>query len=183
MILNFQKFRISWASKTDGDRSVGPSGGFKLRVLNIVGQIPLGQTLSYKEVAIRAGNPKAARSVGAILKNNWNPKIPCHRVITSDAKFHGIGLGSRGGDNLGGYNRGITNKRKLLELEAGFQNIQEMNLVEIATYLDEILKLESRLLNYSNERTELLYRVAAHIKKHGLPKLEPSLNSVALWRV
>ena len=61
--------------------------------------------MTYKEVARRAGNPKAARAVGAIMRTNRNPDIPCHRVIRSDG-------------SLGGYNRGGTErKRQILERE------------------------------------------------------------------
>ena len=66
---------------------------FKTRVLEVVASIPRGRTLSYKEVARRAGNPQAARAVGNIMNRNYDPKIPCHRVIRSD----GSGGGYRGG--------------------------------------------------------------------------------------
>lgn len=77
---------------------------FKDRVLEVVRKIPKGKTLTYKEVAVLAGNPKAWRAVGNILHKNRDIRIPCHRVIRSDG-------------NLGGYNRGEKIKRKLLESE------------------------------------------------------------------
>ncbi len=77
---------------------------FKQKVLLIIAKIPKGKTLSYKEVAERAGVPKAYRAVGNILNKNYNPKIPCHRVIRSDGK-------------IGGYNRGIKQKKRLLKKE------------------------------------------------------------------
>ena len=77
---------------------------FSQKVLSIVKDIPKGNILTYKEVAIKAGRPKAYRVVGNILNKNYNPDIPCHRVIRSDGKF-------------GGYNRGVDKKRKLLETE------------------------------------------------------------------
>lgn len=77
---------------------------FKKKVLAIVLKIPKGQVMTYGQVAEKAGKPKAARAVGAIMKQNYNPDIPCHRVV-----------GSSG--NLGGYNRGIENKVKILEKE------------------------------------------------------------------
>lgn len=77
---------------------------FKQKVLEVVGKIPRGKVLTYKEVAYRAGSAGAARAVGSILKQNYDPKIPCHRVIRSDGK-------------LGGYNRGAKNKIKLLKKE------------------------------------------------------------------
>lgn len=60
--------------------------------------------MSYKEVATLAGNPKAARAIGNILNKNYDPEIPCHRVIRSDGK-------------CGGYNRGSENKKILLQQE------------------------------------------------------------------
>ncbi len=77
---------------------------FKDRVLNVVLKIPKGKTLSYREVAEKAGSPKAFRAVGNILNKNYDPKIPCHRVIRSNGQ-------------TGGYNRGSKEKEKLLKLE------------------------------------------------------------------
>lgn len=77
---------------------------FKEKVLNIVKKIPKGKVLSYKEVAKKAGSPKAFRAVGSILSKNYDSSIPCHRVIKSDGA-------------LGKYNRGDSNKKKLLKQE------------------------------------------------------------------
>lgn len=82
----------------------GTDTSFRDRVLAIVAQIPRGSVMTYKEVATRAGNGRASRAVGAIIKTNYNPDIPCHRVIRSDG-------------GLGGYNRGVENKKKILEEE------------------------------------------------------------------
>ena len=60
--------------------------------------------MTYKEVAIKAGRPNAFRAVGNILAKNYDPNIPCHRVIKSDGK-------------TGGYNRGRNNKAKMLKDE------------------------------------------------------------------
>lgn len=59
---------------------------FTDRVLQVVARIPKGTTLSYQQVAVKAGSPNAFRAVGSILKKNYNPSIPCHRVIRSDGK-------------------------------------------------------------------------------------------------
>ncbi len=67
---------------------------FTERVLNIVSGIKKGKTMTYKEVATRAGSPGAARAVGSIMKSNYKPGIPCHRVIRSDGV---IGEYNRGG--------------------------------------------------------------------------------------
>jgi O-6-methylguanine DNA methyltransferase len=54
---------------------------FKKHVLEVVKKIPRGTTMSYQEVAQKAGNEKAARVVGMILSRNSDTSIPCHRVI------------------------------------------------------------------------------------------------------
>lgn len=77
---------------------------FKDRVLGVVKAIPRGSILSYVEVASQAGSPGAARAVGSIMKANYDPLVPCHRVIRSDGK-------------LGEYNRGAEKKVELLQRE------------------------------------------------------------------
>jgi len=77
---------------------------FTEKVFNVVRAIPAGKTLTYQEVAIKSGRPKAYRAVGNILNTNFDPKIPCHRVIRSDGK-------------TGGYNRGVEKKNKILARE------------------------------------------------------------------
>lgn len=67
---------------------------FTERVLNVVSSIKRGKTMTYKEVATRAGSPGAARAVGSIMKSNYRPNVPCHRVIRSDGV---IGEYNRGG--------------------------------------------------------------------------------------
>ncbi len=77
---------------------------FSDKVLEIVRGIPSGKTLTYGQVAALAGNPRAARVVGMIMSKNYNPDIPCHRVIRSDG-------------TMGGYNRGIEKKAAILAEE------------------------------------------------------------------
>ena len=77
---------------------------FAERVKKIVAAIPKGKMMTYKEVAAKAGSPNAARAVGSIMKKNYDPKIPCHRVIRSD----GI---------AGEYNRGRNEKLRKLRAE------------------------------------------------------------------
>jgi O-6-methylguanine DNA methyltransferase len=67
---------------------------FTERVKDIVRKIPKGKTMTYKQVATKAGNPNASRAVGSIMKKNYATDIPCHRVIRSDGK---IGKYNRGG--------------------------------------------------------------------------------------
>lgn len=74
---------------------------FADKVRDIVSKIPKGKTMTYKQVATKAGNSKAARAVGAVMRSNYNPDIPCHRVIKSDGSF-------------GSYNRGGTLKKQAI---------------------------------------------------------------------
>jgi len=60
---------------------------FAERVRAVVKSIPKGNAMSYKEVALKAGNPGAARAVGTIMSHNTDKSVPCHRVIRSDGKI------------------------------------------------------------------------------------------------
>lgn len=77
---------------------------FRNRVLSIVKKIPRGKIMTYGQVAAKAGNAKAYRAVGNILNKNYDPDIPCHRVVRSDGK-------------VGGYNRGAEKKLEILKKE------------------------------------------------------------------
>jgi O-6-methylguanine DNA methyltransferase len=78
---------------------------FTKKILKVVSKIPQGKTLSYGEVAKRAGSPKASRVVGNILAKNKDISVPCHRVIRSDGA-------------LGSYNNLLgKSKRRILEEE------------------------------------------------------------------
>lgn len=80
---------------------------FQQQVWQALAKIPYGSTISYGDLAVQIGNPKAVRAVG--LANGKNPIpiiIPCHRVI-----------GKNG--SLTGFGGGLDVKRFLLELEQG----------------------------------------------------------------
>ncbi len=79
---------------------------FTTRVLNIVRQIPKGKVLSYSQVAALAGSPGAARAVGSLMKKNFDPSVPCHRVIRSNGQ-------------VGEYNRGGAEAKRRLLAEEG----------------------------------------------------------------
>ena len=79
---------------------------FREKVRDIVRKIPKGGSMTYKEVATKAGNPKAARAVGAIMRTNYDPDIPCHRVVRSDG-------------GLGDYNRGGVSRKRAILMEEG----------------------------------------------------------------
>ena len=80
---------------------------FQASIWNIIHAIPFGRTITYTELAKRAGrSPKDARAVGIATGQNpicWI--IPCHRVIGKDGA-------------LTGYAGGLPRKAVLLELEA-----------------------------------------------------------------
>lgn len=82
---------------------------FSDKVRETVRNIPKGKTMTYKQVATKAGNPKAARAVGAIMRTNYAEDIPCHRVIASDGSMRG-------------YNRGgVTRKAEILKKEGALR--------------------------------------------------------------
>ncbi len=79
--------------------------GFGERVYKIVEKIPKGKVMTYAQVASKAGRPKAVRAVGYWMSKNYDPKIPCHRVVRSDG-------------TIGNYNRGGPKKKlELLKKE------------------------------------------------------------------
>lgn len=85
------------------------TGDFERRVYAVARRIPPGATLTYGEIAARAGEPGAAQAVGqAMGRNPWPIVVPCHRVV---------GAGGR----LGGFSAtgGGAAKLKLLAIEGG----------------------------------------------------------------
>jgi methylated-DNA-[protein]-cysteine S-methyltransferase len=81
------------------------SHGYRRQVLEVLSEVPYGETVSYKDLAVRTGNPGASRAVGSAMATNPIPiVVPCHRVL-------------RSGGALGGYGGGIDTKVWLLRLE------------------------------------------------------------------
>lgn len=59
----------------------------KEKVYKELSNIKKGSVLTYKELALKVGSPKAIRAVATIVGQNPNPiVVPCHRVIRSDGK-------------------------------------------------------------------------------------------------
>lgn len=80
--------------------------GFRLAVLEQLRGVGFGQQVSYSDLALAAGSPRAFRAVGTACATNPLPVVvPCHRVRRSDG-------------SLGGYRGGPAAKRALLDLEA-----------------------------------------------------------------
>ncbi|MEY8831445.1 bifunctional DNA-binding transcriptional regulator/O6-methylguanine-DNA methyltransferase Ada [Sedimentitalea sp. XS_ASV28] len=79
---------------------------FQQRVWQALRDIPVGETVSYTDIARRIGAPKSVRAVAqACAANKIAVAIPCHRVVRSDG-------------DLSGYRWGIERKRALLEKES-----------------------------------------------------------------
>jgi methylated-DNA-[protein]-cysteine S-methyltransferase len=90
------------------DLPLAPQGTpFQRAVWQQIARVPRGETITYAELARRAGNAAAARAAGAATgRNPISLLIPCHRVVGSDG-------------SLTGYAGGLERKRSLLALEAG----------------------------------------------------------------
>lgn len=81
---------------------------FQLSVLTRTREISAGETITYGELAAKAGYPRASRAVGTVMSRNRYPiLIPCHRVVSTGGK-------------LGGYTNpeGVRFKSQLLAMEA-----------------------------------------------------------------
>ena len=79
--------------------------GFTRSSLQRLAEVPYGSTISYRELAARAGNARAARAAGAACASNPVALVlPCHRVLRSDG-------------GLGGFGGGLELKAELLRLE------------------------------------------------------------------
>ncbi|PIR20432.1 MAG: cysteine methyltransferase [Deltaproteobacteria bacterium CG11_big_fil_rev_8_21_14_0_20_47_16] len=81
---------------------------FHRSVYRVLCKVPAGKTVSYAELALRAGSPRAARAVGqAMAKNPLPILIPCHRVLTANGRIGNYSAG-----------KGSVTKAKLLALES-----------------------------------------------------------------
>ncbi len=68
-------------------------------MLEILARIPKGKVSTYKELSKACGmNP---RSAAAMLRKNKNPEFPCYKIVMSSGR-------------VGGYNRGVSKKIRLL---------------------------------------------------------------------
>ena len=93
-ILMVDEKRFDLPLDLDGQSSI------QKKALQECAKIPFGKTITYGELAGRAGNPKAARAAGGAMANNPIALvIPCHRVVGSDHGLHGFsspgGLGTK----------------------------------------------------------------------------------------
>lgn len=78
---------------------------FQQAVWTALAAVPFGTTLSYGDLAARAGRPCALRAVGnSVGRNPWIIVVPCHRVLAARLA-------------LGGFSSGLDRKRALLRHE------------------------------------------------------------------
>jgi methylated-DNA-[protein]-cysteine S-methyltransferase len=80
---------------------------FAGKVLTALKDVRFGQTISYGQLARKAGRANADREVGRVMAGNRLPLIiPCHRVVRSDGR-------------LGGFSAvgGVSVKKRMLEME------------------------------------------------------------------
>lgn len=80
------------------------SSDFRQRVYALVAQIPKARVMSYGQIAVLTGNPRAARIVGGVAHFGY-PDLPWQRVVMKDG-----GLAT-------GYPGGIEGHRAALEAE------------------------------------------------------------------
>ena len=92
------------------DFPVAPHGTeFQHSVWREIARVPFGKTITYSELARRAGAPGSARAAGAATgRNPIAVAIPCHRIVGADG-------------SLTGYAGGLPRKTRLLELEGVLQ--------------------------------------------------------------
>ena len=91
------------------DVLVDPAGwtDFTTRVYQCCRNVRPGETLTYKQLAAKAGSPNASRAVGAAMsRNRILLVIPCHRVIASNGQLRGFSAPG-----------GLQTKQSLLDLE------------------------------------------------------------------
>jgi methylated-DNA-[protein]-cysteine S-methyltransferase len=92
------------------DLPLAPLGTeFQRRVWTAIAGVPSGETITYAELARRAGAPGSARAAGAATgRNPIGVVVPCHRIVGTDG-------------SLTGYAGGLERKTRLLELEGALQ--------------------------------------------------------------
>ena len=89
------------------------SRGFRRDVLTTLARVPYGETVTYSQLAERAGSPRAHRAAGSACGSNPIPiVVPCHRVV-------------RTGGAIGGYGGGPEVKEYLLGLEGAIGDLTE----------------------------------------------------------
>jgi methylated-DNA-[protein]-cysteine S-methyltransferase len=84
---------------------------FQIGVWKAISSVKYGHSITYSELARRAGHPEAVRAAGtATGRNPITIIVPCHRIVGSDG-------------SLTGYAGGLERKRALQELEDGARSL------------------------------------------------------------
>jgi methylated-DNA-[protein]-cysteine S-methyltransferase len=98
--------------RTRFETALAPEGTlFQQSVWRAISTVGFGETLTYGELAQRAGCLGSARAAGAATgRNPIGIVIPCHRIVGSDG-------------SLTGYAGGLDRKRALLALESGIPDL------------------------------------------------------------
>jgi AraC family transcriptional regulator of adaptative response/methylated-DNA-[protein]-cysteine methyltransferase len=112
---------FSDAARTTAPLAVLVKGtNLQLKVWEALLRIPLGEVVTYEQLAAAAGAPTAVRAVGtAVGRNPVSYLIPCHRVIRKTGAF-------------GNYGGGIARKRAMLTWE--FARREEADVGEAASF-------------------------------------------------
>ena len=94
------------------ETALAPKGTpFQRAVWKAISTVGFGETITYGELARRAGCPGSARAAGAATgRNPLTIIVPCHRIVGSDR-------------SLTGYAGGLDRKRALLALESGIPDL------------------------------------------------------------
>jgi methylated-DNA-[protein]-cysteine S-methyltransferase len=78
---------------------------FQESIWREIARVPYGQTITYSELAGRAGASQAVRATGTTTgRNPISIIVPCHRIVGKDGA-------------MCGFAGGLERKRRLLELE------------------------------------------------------------------
>ena len=107
-----QIFRIFQGQESTPLRLYLQGTNFQIKVWEALLRIPPGYVVSYEDIAVQIGMPRAVRAVGnAIARNPIPVIIPCHRVIHKRGDF-------------GGYSMGTARKKAILGWEAAQADLQ-----------------------------------------------------------
>jgi methylated-DNA-[protein]-cysteine S-methyltransferase len=89
-----QEYFLGRLSRFDVEPEPVSGSSFDRSVWKVLFAVPAGRTVTYGELARRAGFSGSARAVGGAMHRNPIPIIvPCHRVVGSDGSITGFGLG------------------------------------------------------------------------------------------
>ena len=137
---------------------LNPSGtDYQKMVWNELSKIGFNEILTYKDVAIRIGNPNASRAVG--MANSKNPIpiiVPCHRVVGSSGKLTGFAHGLEIKEKLINFEK-ISDVYNTLSIYYGdlqwwpSSNVYEMMVGAVLTQNTTWVNVEKAIANLSDK--------------------------------